>query len=79
MLVFILLELTVVVIIFKDEGLSQLVTTLDSVDPLIHAALQVGCVWIDDVKFLKEVKVAHVDYVACHLAEAKIRDFAQRV
>ena len=79
MLVFILLELAVIVIIFKDEGLSELVTTLDSMNPLVHAALQVGCVWIDDVKFLEEVKVAHVDYVACHLAEAKIRDFAQRV
>ena len=74
-----MLELTVVVIIFKDEGLSQLVTALDSVDPLVHAALQVGCVRVDDVKFLEEVKVAHVDYVACHLTETKIRDFAQSV
>ena len=79
MLVFVLLEFAVVVVIFKYQSLSQLVTALDSVNPLVHTSLQVGCVWVDDVKLLEEVKVAHVDYVAGHLTEADISDFATSV
>ena len=79
MLVFVLLEFTVVVVIFKYQSLSQLVTALDSVNPLVHTSLQVGCVRVDDVKLLEEVKVAHVDYVAGHLTEANISDLATSV
>ena len=77
MLVFVLLELIVVFVFLEEQSCFQLVAALNTVNVLIHAALETGRVRVHDVKLLEEIEIAHVHHCAVHLTEADISHFAK--
>ena len=71
-MVLILLKFTVVIILFPQESLAKLVCTVDSLNPLLEAALNVAGVGVYDIKLFKYIEEAHIDYSAVQLLEADI-------
>jgi hypothetical protein len=58
--------------------MTQFVSALNSINPLVHGSIDGSSVFIHNVKFLEEVEVCQVEHVAVQLLEVYLGDLVHR-